>query len=247
MNKIFKNIIFVGDIHGDINQIAFHQKLHKLTDTLYIQVGDFGIGFKNKYKEVQTLEYYNNIFKNKNNFLYAIRGNHDQPSYFTGDFDTSNIKLVPDYTVHTFNINEQNINILFMGGAVSIDRIDRKGYLSNGEVGNDWWKGEEFYFDNEKLKKFDNIDIIVTHTSPDICLPFGKSSIVETYKQYDHCLEADLKHERELLTETYNILKEKNNLKYWFYGHFHNTFQDIKNDTKFICVDKNSFYSVQYF
>ena len=44
-----------------------------------------------------------------------------------------------------------------------------------------------------------------------------------------------------------NILKEKNQLKYWFYGHFHNTFNDIKNDTKFIGIDMNRFYTIQYF
>ena len=247
MIKMFKNIIFVGDIHGDINQIAYHQKLHKLTDTVYIQLGDFGIGFKNQFKEKQTLDYFNKIFKLKGNFLYAARGNHDCPAYFHGDFDTTNIKLVPDYTVHTFNVNEVNLNILFMGGAVSIDRMTRKGYITNGEMGMDYWKGEEFLFNRDKLKIYENIDIVITHTAPDICLPIGTSDIVEYYKTIDSCLEEDLKIERDLLTQTYNILKENNSLKYWFYGHFHNTYQDIKNDTKFICVDMNRFYSVQYF
>lgn len=246
LNK-FENIILVGDIHGDLNIIAYHQKMNKITNSLYIQLGDFGIGFKNKFKEIQTLEYYNDIFKKKHNYVYAIRGNHDDPSYFDGSFDKSNIKLVKDYSTHSFNINGFNLNILFLGGAVSIDRIERKGYLTNGKNGSDWWKGEEFIFNPEQLKTFTNIDIVVTHTAPSICLPFSSGDIVNYYKNIDKNLETDLLNERELLTETYNILKENNNLKYWIYGHFHKSLQDIKNDTKFICVDMNRFYSIQYF
>ena len=97
------------------------------------------------------------------------------------------------------------------------------------------------------LKTYENLDIVVTHNSPDICLPIGTSEILEYYKSVDSCLGEDVKNERDLLTQTYNILKEKNNLKYWFYGHFHNTYNDIKNDTKFICIDMNRFYSIQHF
>ena len=244
---IFKNIIFVGDIHGDLNQISYHQKLHKIKDSLYIQVGDYGIGFKSEFKEIQTLEYFNDLFKKQNNFIYAIRGNHDYPKYFKGNHNKSNIILVSDYTVLDFNVNETTLKILFMGGAISIDRILRKAYLTNGKQGSDYWKDEEFIFNPDLLKTYENLDIVVTHDAPDICLPIGTSQLLEYYKSVDSCLGEDVSRERDLLTQTYNILKEKNQLKYWFYGHFHNTFNDIKNDTKFICVDMNRFYSIQYF
>ena len=40
---------------------------------------------------------------------FVVRGNHDNPAYFTGEFDTDNLKLLPDYTV--VNVNGINFSI----------------------------------------------------------------------------------------------------------------------------------------
>jgi predicted phosphodiesterase len=245
MTKQFKNIIFVGDIHGNLNHVAYHQKLHKLTDTLYIQCGDFGIGFKQKYKEEQTLEYYNDIFRNKNNTLYVARGNHDDPEYFNGKYKYTNIELVPDYTVKEIQYLDNKIYILFIGGAVSIDRKERKAYIFNGERGMDYWKNEIVVYNKDIVENLKNIDIVVTHTAPNICYPFINNNINYWLKQ-DAYLQSDILIERKILTDIYNDLNKNNNIKYWFYGHFHKNNQEIINNTKFVLIDMNDFYHLNY-
>jgi len=46
----------------------------------------------------------------------------------------------------------------------------------------------------------------------------------------------------------FDILKEKNNITHWFYGHFHLSHTDIINDnilsTKFIALNVNEFVSL---
>lgn len=243
---IFNNLIFVGDIHGALNQISYHFNSNKIKNSLYIQLGDFGIGFKKQTSELNNLQLFNSNIKQKDNYLYTIRGNHDDPHYFSENFNCfTHIKLLKDYTILDINLNNKILKILFIGGATSIDRLDRKGYQTNGEMGMDWWKGEEFFFDETLLKSFENVDIVVTHTAPQICGHFT-SDILQYYIKRDNALYGDIKLERELLDKTYDILKEKNNIKFWFYGHFHTYQNTIINQTNFICLNQNQFYEFKH-
>ena len=124
MNK-FDYIFFCGDIHGEYDVIPNFIRDHKLYNVAVIVVGDFGIGFEVMKTEIKRLNYLNNRMKHTNSKLFAIRGNHDNPLYFTGEFDKSNVKLLPDYTILNLNDN----NILCIGGAISVDRKQRKSYF----------------------------------------------------------------------------------------------------------------------
>ena len=81
--------------------------------------GDCGIGF---YRE----PYYERVFNSINNkFIdreiqcFMIRGNHDDPYYFSLEkLWYSNIKAISDYTI----LSVGRHNILCVGGAISIDR-----------------------------------------------------------------------------------------------------------------------------
>ena len=195
--------------------------------------------------------------KNLNDFLnereiqlYVIRGNHDNPKFFDGHlmnhFD--NIHLLPDYTV----INVDGVNILGVGGAVSVDRRPRmREQLEYARVGREvelHWHDEVFVLDEEKLKTFENIDIVVTHTAPDFCKPdnkFGFGYLVEQFAQDDPKLYDDLREERTLLTKMCDIIKEKNKPDYWFYGHFHNNWKANIDGINYRLLGINEHYMYQ--
>jgi len=78
-------LIFSGDWHGEFKEVIKEIKRLDLRDCTIFQVGDFGIGFETKRKEIKTLEYFDNTLKVRNIKVYATRGNHDDKSYFNND------------------------------------------------------------------------------------------------------------------------------------------------------------------
>lgn len=226
-------LLYLGDIHGNFSLIGQYVKIYGIKNANLIQVGDFGVGF-NFIKEKRSLSLINEILIKNNVVLYAIRGNHDFKDFFDNDpFDLSNIKLVSDYTVLNFDLGtSDSVNVLFMGGAVSVDRSWRKtNKQSKGDMtiypGQRWWDDEVFILDREKLLKIKDIDIVVSHTSPDYCYPdnsngfgyFVENIIKDTG---DTNLRTDLMFERNQMTEAFFILRENgNNIKNHYYGHFH--------------------------
>jgi hypothetical protein len=120
------------------------------------------------------------------------------------------------------------VKILGVGGAVSVDRRTRmREQLEYARAGRDielHWYDEVFVLDEEKLKAIEGIDIVVTHTAPEFCHPVNKTGfgwLVDQYAADDANLKKDLTEERTLVTKMYDILKEKNKIDYWYYGHFH--------------------------
>ena len=90
-----------------------------------------------------------------------MRGNHDNPNiWINNTFKYSNIKLIQDYETKIFN----NKKYLFVGGAISVDRKQRK-------EGIDYWNNEKFILDEDKLNTFSDIDIVITHTCPEYAPP----------------------------------------------------------------------------
>jgi hypothetical protein len=61
--------------------------------------------------------------------------------------------------------------------------------------------------------------------------------------RYDDKLKNDLFEERHKLDIIFNILteNEENNIKYWFYGHFHKSFEELNeiNNKKIITICLN--------
>lgn len=208
-----KRLIFLGDIHGNFSLIHQYVKRFDIKNANIIQVGDFGVGFKSLEKDKRNLELYHRILVKNNVFLYVIRGNHDYKPYFDNDpFGFTNIKLVSDYEV----LELSGQRILFIGGAISVDRKYRtEGY--------DWWPDEVFHLDTKKLFNYRNIDIVVTHTAPDYCPPDngnGFGFISNMVKETDG-LKEDLLFERYQMKQAFSILKDNNDIKFHYYGHFH--------------------------
>lgn len=240
-------LIFSGDWHRDFKSVVKEIKRLDLRDCTIIQVGDFGIGFELRKKDLALLRNLNQTLKARNIKVYAIRGNHDDKSYFNNDV-YGNITLVKDYTV----LELEGLNILCVGGALSLDRkpnpdiIDFNGKPWKGrKEGINYWSDEEFVLDIDKLKDLRNIDIVVTHSCPDFCEPRSKHGMAKWVK-YDSSLIEGCAKERNDHSKLYDILKENNNpLFNWFYGHMHYHHMEIIDDVKFVLLDINEFYELR--
>lgn len=208
-------IYFIGDVHGELEQLAHKLAVRKIKDSQLIQVGDFGLGlFESKEKEEINLMTLDKTLKAGNNLLYVIRGNHDDPSYFEKWQKIGNIYVVPDYSVLLLG----GYTVLLIGGAISIDRTTRT-------EGKDYWKDEAFLFDEVKLKaairEVQNIDIVVTHNAPSEFWPYEINGLVKTYAIQDINLISDLTKERQMHSELLKHVTGNFAPTHWYYGHFH--------------------------
>lgn len=235
----FDKIFVCGDIHGFYDAVPNYLKTNKLNNVAVIVAGDFGIGFDSADKELSRLEYLHSRMRHHNSVCFVVRGNHDDPFYFNGDFQMlDNVKLLKDYSV--LNIND--LNFLFVGGAVSIDRTQRRAFYGRGR---DWWKDELFVYNAEIVKNINGIDIVVTHSAPDFCYPTDKSNI-RYWMSVDAALETNLNQERTHVTYLYDHLYSNGNIiKQWYYGHFHLSNEMYLRDTKFIALNINEHKEVK--
>lgn len=239
-------ILILGDTHGSFRKFCRTFDAAKLTDVTILHVGDFGIGFKDtESKEFALLKDLNDFLKERTSTMYVIRGNHDNPNYFNGEYTYSNLKLIPDYSV----LNIEGHKILFVGGAVSIDRRSRLNQMQQyAAIGRDieaYWFDEKFNLNEELLSDLTDIDIVVTHSAPGEASPVNDYNnqymshgyLVESYAKNDKELKNDLNTERQGLSKMLSILKEKSNIKSWYYGHFHSNHRENIDGIEFILVD----------
>jgi UDP-2,3-diacylglucosamine pyrophosphatase LpxH len=243
---VYKEKYLLGDIHGEWSVILNH--LHRVSEfdlkekdkVCYIQVGDFGMGYNTKEKEFAKLKILNEELVKHNSDLFIIRGNHDDPEWFVADKyaeckeELTNIFFVPDYTVLNIDLE----NILFVGGAVSIDRNYNKMY------GGKYWEKEVVNFDFELVKNLRDIDRMICHTSPDFVEPLTFNNLVYRYAMNDDLLLADLTTERGNMTKLVTEVMNNNKLKGFYYGHFHRNYRFYHNDCEFVCLDINTFKNV---
>lgn len=228
-------IIIVGDVHGAYPQLRYDIS-RSYRDAHIIQVGDFGLGFhKPNYYRTELTDVSRTLTKT-NCHLYVIRGNHDDPSYFTetnNPFELTNITVLADYS----ELELLGKSILLIGGAVSVDRRFR-------EEGKNWWSKEDF---NLKLEdqfpyKDRQYDLIVTHTRPGVCGAFKGFDNIKYWCDQDPDLKNDLIEESQQLDYIYERTKPKD----WIYGHFHKSDITQYEDTKFKCVNIDEHYLYHY-
>ncbi len=209
-NTIYENIstdcvLLIGDIHGEFSALKDQIWRKQIDNCCLICVGDFGVGFATPNKQLKDLENLNAFFQKRNILFLSIAGNHDDPSYFNGSIDLSNLKLLPDYTM--ISINDERF--LFVGGAVSIDRRLRVPNMT-------WWEGEEFRLIRPAVKK---CDILITHSPPSWCGSFDKQGI-ESWCQRDATLWDECRKERLEIAELIKLCGAKKH----YCGHMHTSF-----------------------
>lgn len=216
-------IIYIGDIHGEFPRLWYLIRNKDIKNAILIQVGDFGVGFNkpNYYKD--TFQRLNKVLVERNCILYAIRGNHDDPSWFeetNHPFDYSNIILLKDYEEKEF-LGKTH---LFLGGAVSVDRKHRV-------EGKSWWNNEGFVLAETFPAR--DYDVVVSHTRPSICGHYKGFGNIGYWTKNDESLISDLKTEAKKM----NKIWEKTRPKNWIYGHFHESLDELVEGTHFRCLN----------
>jgi len=204
---IQSRLFLLGDVHGD-PQMIVNSLRHVPDGSTVLQVGDFGIGFGEMTESF--LNTVNKLAKKLNITILAIRGNHDDPSFFNGQWIRSNIRLLEDYT----HIDWNGVHILTVGGAVSIDRTKR-------ELGKTYWLEEHFMHSPKDCEK---CDILITHSCPSECLPIELNSFdgIKYWVERDKYLKEDILRERS----DHRKLLEKANPDQHYCGHFHVAYND---------------------
>ncbi len=234
-----KGVVISGDIHGEFNELVFKCCVqYGMTDTVIIVAGDCGFGFEQP-------GYYESVYNRNrarlsksNNWILFVRGNHDNPAYFN-DYPIKHRRwmTVPDYAV----VRACGHEILCVGGAISVDRSYRMNHSTyhlpkKGEplARNIYWANEYPVFDADKLDAISEdfaIDTIITHTAPSFCELTSKGGLFAEMAIRDEDLTEDVMNERQVIDKILDYLSSNHHpLRYWFYGHFHQSWQAIDNE-----------------
>lgn len=230
-------IIFVGDIHGELKKLVWKLISKGIKNCSVIVAGDFGVGFTKKghmdllYEKIKKKLIDNDIT------IYTIRGNHDDPSYFDGKHNYDRLIFLQDYVP----IAIYNKTILPIGGAVSIDSEDRikknKRYEKFGSSKRVWWEGEDVVRKELSLlpKK---VDYIVSHEAP---ISFEPIIVRETENldTWNKILST-----RKYLDTICSVV----NFNYWIFGHYHKSSSgSCKNGSLYRCLSIEEFLDFQIF
>ena len=230
-------VYLCGDIHGDTAGLKATIEILDLRDCTIILLGDVGIFRYRDYKRYRTLD---SLCSDRNIMVYAIRGNHDNPGFFS-EFVTdiserfwnkfTNFKPVHDHA----KIKYKGKIGYVISGATSRDRCLRKNFqrtyvdFNNLYRGGDWWPKEAI-----KVMQADDADFILSHIGPlnsdmQIDIP-GK------FIEMDPYLESELKLEQQLLHNMLNYMQPKR----WYFGHYHVNKNYLINNTKCIILGINT-------
>lgn len=225
--------IFVwGDCHNSPGILLWKQTNYDIRNSLFINVGDFCIGINEPeydYTMLRNLEMNLNL---RNNDLWVVRGNHDNPSVFRpetcGFYNNSRVKFLSDYTYRTVNGKK----FLFVGGAISIDR-------KRSVEGLNYWKDENFVL-HEDYKNLEKCDVLITHSAPLEAFPSDGFGRIQHWFIEDPSLPNEFIKEREDISTLFHIVEPKK----CCYGHFHlSNFEQLRGcDMK--CLDINELYEL---
>ena len=246
-----KHIIVSGDIHGGFTRVVFKLCMqYGCTDTLLIIAGDCGFGF-------EKLGYYDRIYnkvagqlRKANNWVVFLRGNHDDPSYFSEEkISYKRWRTIPDYGI----IQACGHNILCIGGATSIDRYRRKEEnarlrkMGHKDVAM-WWPDEAPVYNEETIDFIPvelPIDIVISHTAPSFCKLKSHQGI-KSWAVMDPSLIWDVDAERETMDRINKRLKEQDHpITQWIYGHFHQSWSGVIDGIRFAMLDIEEFKLIQ--
>lgn len=230
-----EGVVVCGDIHGEFEKLVHKLCVeHSFKNTLLIVAGDCGFGFF-------SLLYYDMVYQRvsrrlakSNNYVAFVRGNHDNPFYFNGEVVCyKRWRAVPDYSM----IRACGHNILCVGGAISPDRVDRI-------EGKDWWPNEAPFMDRGEIitiPDFTPVDTVVSHSAPSFCRISTLDGIMGRCVK-DSCLTDAISAERAVMDEVFSTLRDFGHpVKSWFYGHFHQHWQETFGDTTFYLLDVMEF------
>ena len=243
-----KQIIVSGDIHGDFKSLVYKLCIqYGCTDTLLVVAGDCGFGFD---KPAYYEQIYNAVagrLKKANNWIVFVRGNHDNPAYFEEErINHLRWKTVPDYSV----VSAAGHHLLCVGGAISIDRYERikENSRHNYKHISYYWPDEAPKFKPEEIESISQdmkIDVVITHTAPSFC-ELNTHLGLELWAEWDPTLIEDVTRERNTMDQIYRSIKGHGHpVIRWFYGHYHQSWNGIIDNTQFSMLDIMEFKEVR--
>jgi Icc-related predicted phosphoesterase len=216
-----KKILILGDTHGrwiELNKIINK----KQPDKIFI-CGDFGYWPNFDVVDIKKI-------KNHDTKIYWCDGNHEDHIALKGITDTNNeiAKNIFYQPRGSYITLEDGRNVLFIGGADSIDKNSRT-------PGWDWFPEETIKAEDiDKILNINKkIDIIISHTCP---LEFDILSKIYNTNIYNKIYDPSC--------QWLNIVLEKLNPSLWYFGHWHQYIKGQYKNTNWTCLDMvpNSYY-----
>lgn len=224
-------------IYNDDSEVSSSKRRYKecriQPHSIIFICGDCGFGFNKETYYIDLLKKYNEFLKKNDCILLYVRGNHDDQSYFSEKkINFSHMKTIPDYSF----VLTKDVNILCVGGGLSIDRTWRENLEFRKNLHNTGKEKKRFYWEDElpiyDEKKIDeiikegyNIDCVVTHAAPSFVEE--PEDGIDEWSKNDKTLYDDMIKERTALDKLYSkLFQSKQVPKVWSYGHFH---KDAKN------------------
>lgn len=230
-----------GDIHGELVSLVYDlTERYKIDNADILVLGDFGAGFGGPNSLSVLYDRVKKRLEKHDIVIHAIRGNHDDPSFFDGQHDYERLKLLPDHVV----VEICGKKIYPVGGAVSVDvdRKDAKGmsrrdynnkYKRFGSSRRCWWEDEAPV---EKMKGLPvSVDIIVSHDAPLGFDPVPLRPEDVSFETWEKILAC----RRYLDHVQYEV-----RAKWWFYGHHHHSFSGHIGDLKYRGLGINELFEV---
>lgn len=204
-----KPTYLLGDHHCPDHDILIKVLAKRgLQDCRVIHVGDGEEGYPASWNE-KTARQLNADLAKLGIEYFSIRGNHANPHVFDGSIDLPNFRLLPDYT----RLEIDGENWLFVGGAISIDRLNR---ISNET----WWPEEPMTLRENLAGK---ADVLVTHTGPSWATPPVSNFLLECIYYEEQIgrdtLPDELREEAARHDRLYELVKPR----HWYFGHFHHS------------------------
>lgn len=204
-------ILITGDIHNEFDKL--NTLINKKNPDMVICCGDFGY-----WPHISVLRPLTDI-KPKNSRVLWCDGNHeDHWSLAKRERDemVPNVVYMPRGSVFTL---PDGRNMLFMGGAESIDKMVRT-------EGRDWFREETISnadFENVPNPLNTKIDIVISHTCPE--------ELVDTMIQYNSF--KTIEPSNTALSHIWDMFKPS----LWYFGHWHKYVELDMKGTKFYGLD----------
>jgi predicted phosphodiesterase len=209
----------IGDIHGQINDYKVYSIGNFEGPT--IQIGDFGIGFGQSDYWHESIDAYHMASNNR-----FIRGNHDNPAMCK-----TMSSWIKDGTVEN--------DVMFIGGAWSIDNPNAPPGWYKRTAGYDWWPEEEL--SQEELERM--IDIYST-VRPRVMITHDCPRTVSREMFFNSGLLNGPEYPNRTSTAL-ELMFEIHQPEFWYFGHWHFTRQYSKNGTVFQCIGELEYVDVE--
>ena len=107
MNEEIKDLYFCGDTHGKWRELIWEAlNRYNIKNARICVLGDFGVGFDNTLDGFY--QWAEERLERSNVILYAIRGNHDDPEYFSDEakYSYPRLRFLEDHKVYNLSGRE---------------------------------------------------------------------------------------------------------------------------------------------